>query len=140
MQTTPFSRVSVTRIVGQTFALALEHHRAGRLDEAAELYREVRAIDPYHADALLLLGLIAKQRGRSGQGERTIQKAIPNLTSDARSRRESNRTHLPERLAAARSRPCASDLLSALGVDESGASGKSPQSCGPRAAARPAHG
>ncbi|MBI1206202.1 MAG: tetratricopeptide repeat protein [Azospirillum sp.] len=49
--------------VGQTFALALDHHRAGRLAEAEPLYRQVLATAPAHADSLHLLGVIAYQKG-----------------------------------------------------------------------------
>jgi tetratricopeptide (TPR) repeat protein len=37
------------------------HHQAGRLSDAERSYREILAIDPDHADALHLLGLIAYQ-------------------------------------------------------------------------------
>ncbi|HEY7119448.1 MAG TPA: tetratricopeptide repeat protein [Tepidisphaeraceae bacterium] len=45
-------------------ALALEHHRAGRVREAAGRYRELIAADPRHADALHWLGVLACQSGR----------------------------------------------------------------------------
>jgi len=41
----------------------LAHHRAGRLDEAARLYRAVLAVAPSHADCLHLLGLAHHQGG-----------------------------------------------------------------------------
>ena len=41
----------------------LAHHKAGRLNEAAGLYELALQIDPSHADAHHLLGLIAHQRG-----------------------------------------------------------------------------
>ena len=41
---------------------AIAHHKAGRLDEAAALYRKILATDPDSADANHLLGLIAFQR------------------------------------------------------------------------------
>ncbi len=45
--------------VAEALACALDHHRAGRLDEAEACYRQVLDIDIHHADALHLLGLIA---------------------------------------------------------------------------------
>ncbi|HYD67264.1 tetratricopeptide repeat protein, partial [Azospirillum sp.] len=40
---------------------AVEHHRAGRRDEAAKVYRHVLTQEPAHADALNLLGAVAHQ-------------------------------------------------------------------------------
>jgi predicted O-linked N-acetylglucosamine transferase (SPINDLY family) len=48
----------------QTFTLATQHHQAGRLHEAETLYRQILATDPNHADALHLLGVLARQAGR----------------------------------------------------------------------------
>jgi type IV pilus biogenesis/stability protein PilW len=47
------------------FQLALHHHRAGNLSEAERLYRMVLQHDPHHLDALRLLGVLARQVGRS---------------------------------------------------------------------------
>ncbi|HJR69116.1 MAG TPA: tetratricopeptide repeat protein [Gammaproteobacteria bacterium] len=47
----------------QAFALALEHHRAGRLAEAERSYREILQREPEHADSLHMLGVIALQAG-----------------------------------------------------------------------------
>src|SRR5258708_6993055 len=58
------------------FSEALAHHRAGRLDQAAALYRAVLAAQPDHADSLNLLGVIAQQRGDNAQAAELIQKAI----------------------------------------------------------------
>jgi predicted O-linked N-acetylglucosamine transferase (SPINDLY family) len=41
----------------------MAHHRAGQLEMAEEIYRRILAVDPQHADALHLLGMIADQRG-----------------------------------------------------------------------------
>ncbi|MFY9855095.1 MAG: tetratricopeptide repeat-containing glycosyltransferase family protein [Terracidiphilus sp.] len=55
---------------------ALGHHQAGRLAEAEQLYREILAIDPRHADALHLLGMIDYQAGRLDAAADLIRKAI----------------------------------------------------------------
>jgi predicted O-linked N-acetylglucosamine transferase (SPINDLY family) len=60
----------------ETFALALEHHRAGRLAEAEPLYRQILATQPAHADALHLLGVIAHQCGRHEAARQLIGQAI----------------------------------------------------------------
>jgi predicted O-linked N-acetylglucosamine transferase (SPINDLY family) len=51
-------------------------HRAGRLTEAEQLYRQILDIKPDHADSLHLLGVIAHQRGRSETAVDLIGKAI----------------------------------------------------------------
>jgi predicted O-linked N-acetylglucosamine transferase (SPINDLY family) len=55
---------------------ALDHHRAGRLAAAEELYRQVLVIDPRHADGLHLLGIIADQAGRHDAAAELIRRAI----------------------------------------------------------------
>ncbi|MDP2401098.1 MAG: SEC-C metal-binding domain-containing protein, partial [Actinomycetota bacterium] len=42
---------------------ALQHHNGGRLVEAEALYRQILSVQPNHADALHLSGLIINQRG-----------------------------------------------------------------------------
>jgi protein O-GlcNAc transferase len=62
--------------VQQTFELALQHHRAGRLQEADDLYRQILSQDSAHAGALHLAGLVAHQRGRDDLAVDLIRKAI----------------------------------------------------------------
>src|SRR5262245_18953938 len=62
--------------VQQTFQLAVEHHRAGRLQQAHELYRQLLAHDPNHVDALHLMGVLAHQTGRNDIAIDLIGKAI----------------------------------------------------------------
>jgi tetratricopeptide (TPR) repeat protein len=45
------------------FDEAVLHHRAGRLNDAQRLYRQILAIDPHHAETHHLLGLIAYRTG-----------------------------------------------------------------------------
>jgi len=47
----------------QSFALAVQHHQAGRLGDAEALYRQILAVEPQHAGALQYLGVIAHQLG-----------------------------------------------------------------------------
>ena len=58
------------------YADARENRVAGRLDEAEQLYREVLAIIPHHADSRHLLGVIAYQTGRHETAIRMINEAI----------------------------------------------------------------
>ena len=55
---------------------ALRHHQNGRLKEAEKLYRRALDIDPYHADGLHLLGMVAHQTGRDDIAVALITKAI----------------------------------------------------------------
>ncbi|MGD0617916.1 MAG: tetratricopeptide repeat protein [Bryobacteraceae bacterium] len=64
------------RSVRETLALAVEHHRAGRLDRAEALYRNVVAIQPNEADALHLLGMLAQRQGRFDVAEKRVRQAI----------------------------------------------------------------
>jgi tetratricopeptide (TPR) repeat protein len=50
-------------LVPQALDLAVQYHRAGNLPQAEQIYREILQVDPQHADALHLLGLIAHQVG-----------------------------------------------------------------------------
>lgn len=60
----------------QRFALALEHHRAGRLDKAERAYRGILHRDPRHADSLHLLGIVLHAAGRTEPGLESIRRAI----------------------------------------------------------------
>jgi Tfp pilus assembly protein PilF len=56
--------------------LALAHHGAGRLAEAGQLYRQILALDPGHAGALHLLGVIALQSGRPDEAVWFVRQAV----------------------------------------------------------------
>src|SRR5215471_9577287 len=58
---------------------ALEHHRAGRVERAADLYRKVLNKTPGNPDALHLLGVIALGEGRPERAIQLICKAIAAL-------------------------------------------------------------
>jgi predicted O-linked N-acetylglucosamine transferase (SPINDLY family) len=62
--------------IQQTFDLALQHHRAGRLQEAERLYRQILVQEPNHADAMCYLGLIFGQLGRYDIAASLIGNAI----------------------------------------------------------------
>jgi Tfp pilus assembly protein PilF len=62
--------------IQQAFDLALQHHQAGRLREAEQLYRQVLARQPEHADAIHFLGVIAHQVGRNDIAVGLIRRAI----------------------------------------------------------------
>ena len=60
----------------QDFALALEHHRAGRLADAERGYRAILQRAPHHADSLNLLGVIALQTGNLESALALLQRAV----------------------------------------------------------------
>ena len=55
---------------------AREHHEAGRLESAEQLYRELLESQTERPDALHLLGMIAIQRGQLDQGIDLIEEAV----------------------------------------------------------------
>jgi Tfp pilus assembly protein PilF len=58
------------------FAQAMRAHKAGRLAEAEQLYRQVLGLDPGHVESLQHLGVLAKQAGRADLAADLMQKAI----------------------------------------------------------------
>lgn len=62
--------------VDRTFALALQHHQAGRLAEAEQGYRRILEQEPEHADSLHLLGVIALQAGLSEPALALVRRAV----------------------------------------------------------------
>jgi predicted O-linked N-acetylglucosamine transferase (SPINDLY family) len=62
--------------VPQAFALALQHHQAGRLAEAEAIYRQILAVQPNHADSWHLLGVIAHAAGRRDLSVEWIRRGI----------------------------------------------------------------
>jgi tetratricopeptide (TPR) repeat protein len=65
------------RLTGeQAYALAVQHHSQGRLQESETLLRQILQAQPVHAHALHLLGLIAHQAGKQETAIELIGKAI----------------------------------------------------------------
>jgi protein O-GlcNAc transferase len=62
--------------IQQTFDLAIQHHQAGRLQDAEQLYRQILARQPDHFQALLHLGILAHQQGREDLAIELIRKSI----------------------------------------------------------------
>lgn len=50
--------------------------QTGRLDEAAELYRQIIRLDPHHPEANNLLGIVLHRSGRSGEGVAFVSTAV----------------------------------------------------------------
>jgi predicted O-linked N-acetylglucosamine transferase (SPINDLY family) len=62
--------------VADALASAFQHHQAGELQTAAQIYRQVLAVAPDHADALHLLGLVEFQSGDNESAGGHIRRAI----------------------------------------------------------------
>jgi predicted O-linked N-acetylglucosamine transferase (SPINDLY family) len=62
--------------VPEIFSSAFQHHQAGHLHEAEQLYRQVLESDPDHADSWHLLGEIAIRRGQYDRAIECIAYAI----------------------------------------------------------------
>jgi tetratricopeptide (TPR) repeat protein len=62
--------------ISAALAIAVQHHQAGRLQAAEEIYRQVLRAEPNQADAIHLLGVIEQQRGKPEIAAEYIQRAI----------------------------------------------------------------
>lgn len=62
--------------VQEALAAGLAHHQAGRLADAEAIYREILAVEPRHAEALHLLGVLAHQVGQNEAAVALIEAAI----------------------------------------------------------------
>ncbi|MEE8528288.1 MAG: tetratricopeptide repeat protein, partial [Gammaproteobacteria bacterium] len=60
----------------KTLALAAEHQKAGRVEEAQTLYREVLQANPSNVDALRMMGTIALSQSRFDGAERYLRRAV----------------------------------------------------------------
>lgn len=61
--------------VAELFQLAVQHHRANRLDEAEQLYRQVIEKQPDYSEALYGLGILAQQKGAFSEAEKFLSAA-----------------------------------------------------------------
>ena len=66
-----------------TLELALQHHQAGRLPQAEELYRQILREYPGQPDALNLLGVMAIATGRAELAVDLISQAVNRLPGEA---------------------------------------------------------
>jgi protein O-GlcNAc transferase len=65
-----------TNFPDSRFLQAQQHHQAGRLPQAADLYRQLLADNPNHTDAHHLLGLIYSQLGAAELAITHLQQAV----------------------------------------------------------------
>jgi tetratricopeptide (TPR) repeat protein len=62
--------------ISEALAIAIQHHQAGRLQVAEQIYRQILQAEPNHADAIHLLGVIAHQGGKHEIAVEYIGRAI----------------------------------------------------------------
>ena len=62
--------------IPEALAIAFQHHQAGRLQAAEQIYRLILQAEPNHADAMHLLGVIAHQVGKHDIAVEHIERAI----------------------------------------------------------------
>src|SRR5258706_4919355 len=67
----------------QAIQISLSHHQAGRIAEAAVVYRQVLSVEPDNFDALHLLGVAAHQSGDHSEAVEWIEKALESNPSSA---------------------------------------------------------
>jgi len=60
----------------EALAIALQHHQAGRLQAAEQLYRQILADQPNQIEAIHLLGVLAHQVGKHAIAVKYIERAI----------------------------------------------------------------
>jgi tetratricopeptide (TPR) repeat protein len=62
--------------ISEALSLAIQHHQAGRLQAAEQMYRQILAVEPNHADTMHLLGVLASQVGQYEVAVKNIGRAI----------------------------------------------------------------
>jgi tetratricopeptide (TPR) repeat protein/GR25 family glycosyltransferase involved in LPS biosynthesis len=62
--------------ISEALAIALQHHQAGRLDAAEQIYQRILQVEPEQPDALHFLGVLTAQRGRPEAAAAYIARAI----------------------------------------------------------------
>jgi Flp pilus assembly protein TadD len=77
------SAKSTTLSLDQAFALAFEHYRADRLDEARALYEGILKLRPDHADTLHCLGALAFRQSRFEDSVHLIIESLTHNPSNA---------------------------------------------------------
>jgi tetratricopeptide (TPR) repeat protein len=62
--------------IAQLLEQGMKLHQAGRLEQAQQVYQQILRLEPDHADALHLLGVLAAQSGKPELALAPIQRAI----------------------------------------------------------------
>ncbi|MBN4000531.1 MAG: tetratricopeptide repeat protein [Nostoc sp. LPT] len=70
-----FSKTDMNTI-SSNLQLAVQHHRANRLAQAEQSYRQILAEQPDHPEALYALGMLAQQNGQLAVAEQFLSAAV----------------------------------------------------------------
>lgn len=70
------AKKKITRNAPGAMREALRHHQAGKLTEARRIYDQLLAVEPEHAEALHLAGVLNSQMGDHDKGAELIGRAI----------------------------------------------------------------
>ncbi len=62
--------------VSERLQAGVDHHRAGRPDEARQIYTQILAVQPENPDALHLMGMLYVEKGDHRAGRKLIRRAI----------------------------------------------------------------
>ncbi|MBP2292184.1 tetratricopeptide repeat protein [Azospirillum rugosum] len=62
--------------ITEALLAAVDHHQAGRLNEAATLYARILDADPEQPDAAQLLGVLYAQSGHAAEGARLLRRSL----------------------------------------------------------------
>ena len=66
----------ILRAKARSLDMGLEAHRAGQLNQAEDIYRQLLSDNPNHVDALHLLGMLKNQEQKHDEAEQLIRRAI----------------------------------------------------------------
>lgn len=62
--------------ISEALLAALDHHQAGRLNDAATLYGRILEVEPEQPDAAQLLGVLYAQAGHPAEGKRCLRRSL----------------------------------------------------------------
>ena len=65
-----------TLTIPQALDLAVQHHQAGRLTNAEDIYQQVLQTEPDHPSATHMLGVLAHQDGKNELAVKLISRAL----------------------------------------------------------------
>jgi tetratricopeptide (TPR) repeat protein len=68
--------IYVMATISEALAIAVQHHQAGRLQAAEQIYRKILAVEPNQCDAWHLLGVINAQTGNHQRAVEYIYRAL----------------------------------------------------------------